>query len=146
MISLDKTGGRTVHLFIPFEHNKKKIESITLAPLRFGHALRWSEGAWKSMVELLVELSGVEQAIIHELRYPDADRVMEAFMSMLTPEIRDDIANGRIPLKAETYDAEAEEPRATNGRGGEPMVALVPGVPLPPEYDTQPGFDMSEEP
>jgi hypothetical protein len=142
MISLDKTGGRTVHLFIPFEYNKKKIESITLAPLRFGHALRWSEGSWKSMVELLVELAGVEEAIIHELRYPDADRVMEAFMTMLTPEIRDDIANGRIPLK-QGQETDEETPRATNGRDG-PMIA--PGAPLPPEFDTQPGFDMGEEP
>jgi hypothetical protein len=140
MISFDKTGGRTIHLFIPFEHNGKKIESITLAPLRLGHALRWTEGAWRSMVELLVELAGVDQAIIHELRYPDADRVMETFMTMLTPEIRADIAEGRVPLKAEAYE---ETPRVTNGSGGEPLIG--PGDPLPPQYE-QPGFDLSEEP
>jgi hypothetical protein len=142
MITHHATGGRTIELFVPFEHNKKRIESITLAPLRFGHALRWSEGAWKSMVELLVELAGVEEAIIRELRYPDADRVMEAFMGMLTPEIRDDLTNGRIPMKQETYEEE-EAPRATNGSG---IAQTAPGIPLPPQFDTQPGFDMSEEP
>ena len=29
MISYDNGGGRTVHLFIPFEHNKKKVSELT---------------------------------------------------------------------------------------------------------------------
>jgi hypothetical protein len=144
MISLDKSGGRTVHLFIPFEHNKQRIESITLAPLRFGHVLRWGQGAWKDSVEFLVELTGVERAIIMELRYPDAERVMECFMALLTPEIRADIAAGNIPLK-QTETIEEEQPRATNGSGKAidvPLENLMPpGVPLP-----ETGFDMSEEP
>jgi hypothetical protein len=140
MISLDKAGGRTIHLFIPFEHNGKQITSITLAPLRFGHVLRWNEGAWKTMLELLVDLAGVDAAVLRELRYPDADRVMECFMTMLTPEIREDITNGRIPQRVEMPEAEQEE-RVTNG-SGEPVRTMVPpGVPLP-----EAGFDLSEEP
>jgi hypothetical protein len=144
MISHDKSGGRTIYLFIPFEFAGKKVEQITLAPLRFGHVLRWNEGAWKTMVELLVELAGVEESVIRELRYPDADRVMEAFMAILTPEIRNDIAEGRIPMKPD-MEPELPEPNfgyeATNG-SGQPV---GPGVPLPPEQP-QPGFDLSEEP
>src|SRR6188768_2567889 len=101
MISMDKNGGRTFHLFIPFEFNKVKIEAITIAPLRLGHVLRWNEGAWKTSIELIVELAGVDESVIRELRYPDADRVMEAFMAMVTPEMRDDMTTGRIPLKRE---------------------------------------------
>lgn len=146
MISMDKNGGRTVHLFIPFEFNKVKIEAITIAPLRLGHVLRWNEGAWKTSIELLVELAGVDESVIRELRYPDADRVMEAFMAMVTPEMREDMTIGRIPIKTEDDLVEVREEKATNG-SGEP---LGPGVPLPDDMDdyTQPqaGFDMSEEP
>lgn len=144
MISLDKSGGRTIHLFIPFEYNKRRVESITLAPLRLGHVRRWTEGAWKSSVDLLVELSGENEMVINELRYPDADRVMECFMAMVTPEIRNDIAEGTIPLKRESFEEEAEQPpRVTNGSGAieEPPPMMAPGVPLP-----EAGFDMSEEP
>jgi hypothetical protein len=141
MITLDKTGGRTIQLFIPFEFNKKKIESITLAPLRLGHVLRWNEGAWKTMIELLVELAGVDEAVIRELRYPDADRVLDNFMQMMTPEIRSNIIEGQIPLKVD--DANEAAPRVTNGSGGEidPVMMQGPGAPLP-----EAGFDMSEEP
>ena len=146
MIKNDKTGGRTIELFIPFEFNKVKFEAITLAPLRLGHVLRWSEGAWKSSIEILTELAGVDESVIRELRYPDADRVMEAFMAMVTPEMREDMTIGRIPLKKEEEDfGEVEPALATNG-SGEP---LGPGVPLPDMEDyvqPQAGFDMSEEP
>jgi hypothetical protein len=146
MIELDKAGGRTIHLYIPFEHNKKKIEVITLAPLRLGHVLRWNEGAWTTSTELLVELAGVDEAVIRDLRYPDADRVLDQFMQLLTPEIRDDVINGRVPLKAEPDEpADSDVPRVTNGSGGshefDPATMQGPGAPLP-----EAGFDMSEEP
>lgn len=153
MISMDKSGGRTVHLFIPFEYNGKKIESITLAPLRFGHSLRWAKGDWKEAVDFLVELAGVEDGVIRDLRYPDADRVMEAFLSLVTQDIRDDIANGRIPLKPtdpeervkELQEAlrQTEASMPTNGRGVPLDEQLLgPGAPLPP---METGFDLSDE-
>jgi hypothetical protein len=143
MIELHKTGGRTIHLFIPFEFNGKKIEAITLAPMRLGHTLRWATGDWKSSIEFLVELAGVDEAVIRELRYPDADRVMSAFMDLITPEIRTDIINGSVPQKygfAREPDEE-EKPRATNGSGEE---MEGPGAPLPPAEEA--GFDLGEEP
>jgi len=147
MITSDKLGGRTIQLYIPFEFNGKKIESISLAPLRLGHVLGWNEGQWKNMIELLVALAGVEESVIRELRYPDADRVVETFIGMLTPEIRTDIESGRIPVKAEPdvhVTAEEVHGETTVNGSGRPMVARQgPGVPLP--IDTQPGFDLSEE-
>ena len=161
MISMDKSGGRTVHLFIPFEYNGKRIESITFSPVMFGHTLRWTAGEWRQSIDLLVELAGVEDAVVRSIRYPDADRVMEAFLSMLPPEIRDDIANGRIPekqptpeetlarakesLAAATRQAQGAAAALTNG-GGAPADAQNfqgPGVPLP---EAETGFDLSDEP
>jgi hypothetical protein len=139
MITHNKQGGRTVELFIPFEANGKKIESIVISPFQLGHVLLWNEGHWKTQFDLMVELAGVDAAVLRQLRYPDADRVMEAFFAVITPEIRTDIAEGRIPTKPE---AETETPKATNG-SGQP---IPPGVPLPPELMPEAGFDMSEEP
>jgi hypothetical protein len=148
MITYDKLGGRTIQLYIPFEFNGRKIESISLAPLRLGHVLGWNEGQWKNMIELLVVMAGVEESIIRELRYPDAERVVETFIGMLTPEIRADIESGRIPVKAApdvlvTAD-EVHGETTVNGSGRPMNVTQGPGVPLP--IDTQPGFDLSEEP
>jgi hypothetical protein len=162
MISMDKNGGRTIHLFIPFEHNKKKIESITLATPCFGHTLRWNDGDWPTSVALLVELAGVEEAIIRSLRYPDADRVMEQFLSMLPPEIRNDIAENRIPVKrsqgtpeqqlaeatakleAATAQARARVDQVRHGDGAAMQDMQGPGDPLPQD-DPETGFDLSDE-
>jgi hypothetical protein len=68
---------------------------------------------------------------------------MEAFMALLTPELRNDIQIGRVPQKPE-----ADKPAAsTNGIGNAELHALAEasgamGVPLPEEA----GFDLSEEP
>lgn len=138
MITHDKLGGRSVHLLIPFDYNGKKVEQITLQPLRFGHVLLWQDGHWPNMIALMTELAGVDEALLRELRYPDADRVMEAFMATLTQEMRDDIAQGRVALKAEP------EARVTNGSGA-PVAMQGPGVPLPQD-EVETGFDLSEEP
>ena len=139
MIVMEENGGRTVKLFIPFEFNGRKIDRISLAPMRFGHTLRWTAGDWKQSLDLLVELAGVEEPIIRELRYPDADRVMEAFLAMLPPEIRQDIAEGNIPQKR----GEAPQPDGvvTNGSGAP---VETPAAPLPEPVET--GFDLSDEP
>jgi hypothetical protein len=152
MIILDEMGGRTIKLFIPFEFNGKKITSITVGPLKFGHSLRWAAGDWKEAIDFLVELAGVEDAVIRELRFPDADRVMESFLAILPADIRDDIANGRIPVKktedqmAELQQAIEEAKAAKANGGGAQDVPLEhlqgPGVPLP-EGET--GFDLSDE-
>jgi hypothetical protein len=152
MIVHDKTGGRTVHLLIPFEVMGKKIESITFAPVRFGHTMRWGDGDWKTSLALLVELAGVEEAVIRELRYPDADRVMEVFLGMLPADIREDVTNGRVPTKQEpppppeapVFHGDAPSQPATNGSAMPQQPLQGPGVPIP-QFDTQPGFDLSDE-
>ena len=151
MIINSKLGGRTVELFIPFDHGGKVIEKIVLSPFRFGDALRWGEGDFKTSLDLLAELAGVDDTVIRSLRYPDADRVMEAFIAMLPMDLKDDIASGRIPVKPQSMPRQpdplgTEEEIVTNGSGAPvddaPHMPLSgPGVPLP-----EAGFDLSEEP
>lgn len=142
MATQDKNGGRTVHLFLPFDFNGRKIESISFTALRFGHVLLWQDAHWKSVLDLMTELSGVEEAVLRELRYPDADRVMEAFMAMLTETMRDDIVNGRIGMKAPPVIDPADYPNE-GSPPAEPDNPTGPGVPLPPEEEA--GFDLSDE-
>jgi hypothetical protein len=145
MITSNKLGGRTVELFIPFEHAGKRIDSITFGPFMLGHVLLWAEGHWASQFELMVELAGVDEAVMRQLRYPDADRVMEAFFAVITPEVRNAIAEGRIPLPQEPV-AEAEaEVKTTNG-SGQPIAPGAPMPPPPPFETHESAFDLSEEP
>jgi len=152
MITQNNTGGRTIQLFIPFDFQGRRIDAITLSPLRLGHVLSWNEGRWKAMIELLVELAGVEENVIRELRYPDADRVMEAFMAMVSPEMRLDIEQGRIPQKPgeqdgiePTEEQLAELAKSINGSRPATQTSQGPGAPFPP-IDQNPGFDLGEEP
>lgn len=154
MITHNKTGGRTVELFIPFDYNGKRVESITFSALRFGNVLRWNGGEYATMMDLMIDLAGVENNLIRELRYPDTERVIEAFMALMTPEIRQNIAEGQVPTKMEQEQAPQ---RATNGSAGQSVEEMMeevrgieqrmqgkmqgPGAPLP-----ETGFDMSEEP
>jgi hypothetical protein len=162
MISMDNNGGRTIHLFIPFDYKNKKVTSISLAAPCLGHALRWTEGDWSSAIALLVELAGVDEAVIRSLRYPDADRVMDQFLTMLPPDIRSDIADGRIPVKGATgtpeeqlanvtakleatmAQAEARAVALKNGGAAATEHLQGPGVPLPQHEEV--GFDLSDEP
>ena len=108
--------------------------------------MRWAEGAWKSSFELMVELAGVEDAVMRDLRYPDAERVMEVFLGMLPLDIRNDVVDGRIPEKREEVQPqqadEQEAPPVTNG-GGQPQ-PVMPGAPMPPMMG-ETGFDLSDE-
>jgi len=140
-ISIDKLGGRTVHLFIPFEYNGKKIDSITFGAFKFGHLLLWQDRHWPSMIGLMTELAGVDEAVLRELRYPDADRVMEAFMANIPQEIRNDIATGNVPLKESNIIEPVSEIEVDEAPNDEPTQG--PGAPLPPEDEA--GFDLSDE-
>jgi len=147
MISMDKGGGRTVHLFIPFEFKGKTVSTIVLAPVCLGHSMRWAKGDFKDSNALLVELAGVEEGVVMGVRYPDADRMMEAFISMLPPDIRQDVASGAVPPKPFPEDSMEEQPPvATTNGSGEPTendgMMHQPGAPLPQEA----GFDLSDEP
>jgi hypothetical protein len=130
MIVHEKNGGRTIFLYLPFDYRGRQVESITLSPFKFGHTLAWNDGKYRTMLDLLLEFTGVEESLIREFR--------------------EDITNGVIPQSREEppprqrppQQQQPQEEYRPNG-GGPPMAMMGPGDPLP--LDEQPGFDMSDE-
>lgn len=109
MITIDNKGGRTIELFLPFKDAAgKDVVSITLAPFTLGHTLAWQAGEYKSILQLLTTLTGLPEFTVKLLRYPDADRVMTAFFSMLPPDVLGSIQEGIVP-RAQPPTTPAEE-------------------------------------
>jgi hypothetical protein len=97
VIAQQATGGRAVALFIPFEHVGKKVDIIVIKPWLLDHTLRWHEGRFQTIMEALSELTGMAEAALRQLRYPDADRVMGAFFQMMPDDIRAAVGRGEFP-------------------------------------------------
>jgi hypothetical protein len=96
---MNKTGGCTIELLIPFQHLGKEYTAITIKPVMFDHTLRWQAGDFKSAVDLLASLTGEKEATLRMIRYPDIDRVWALMMTMIPDAIGADIREGRIPRK-----------------------------------------------
>ncbi len=99
MTTLRKDGGRTIELFLPFEHGGESITQIDLAPVTWNHTLKWQGGEYDKSTDLLFDLAEQSEDIIRSIRYPDIDRVMAQFFEMLPSEIREAMAAGTIPRK-----------------------------------------------
>lgn len=120
MITYDKKGGRAVELFLPFEHDGKKVDTITFLPIRFDHVLRWQKGEWKSMLGLMAVVANTDEAMLRNLAYPDTDRVIAVFVDMLPPEIRNTLETESAteqPQPSQLSAANQPLPFATNGSG-----------------------------
>lgn len=99
MTMSDNKGGRSIELYLPFEHDGKQITKVEFQPITLGHMLAWQEGEYKSSMTLMTQLAKMDDFAMRLLRIPDADRVMSAFMDMLPATMRDDVQNGRVPTK-----------------------------------------------
>lgn len=109
MVHIDKLGGRTVELLIPFEWQGRKIEEISFAPVRYDHSMRWSKGEYKSLNGLMAELAGMSEETLRQIRHPDFDRVMTEFMIHLPEDIRAWTSRGEVPTKVALSDMSVEE-------------------------------------
>lgn len=95
-MSDNRDGSRTVQLYAPFEFTGRSIDAITIGPIKLDHILRFRSGQIGTLIALLAETTGHAEVLLRELRYPDADRVLTAFMAMLPNDIREDIIAGRV--------------------------------------------------
>lgn len=149
MATLRKDGGRTIELLLPFKHEGKSVTLIGLAPVTWGHTLKWQGGEYTKSLDLLFELCEQPEAVIRSLRYPDVDRVMTQFFDMLPPEIRESIANGTIPQKIALPPAGVEVPIEeviTEGDAGEPVPDQPEYTPYRPPTQSEISEDLKSHP
>jgi hypothetical protein len=115
-----RDGGRRIELFVPVEFLKQKIDAVTIKPVKLDHFIRWESGEISTALALLSELTGLQQAALRQINYPDIERVMAAFVSMLPAKIAANIERGEVPV------------------AGNPTVPLSPVQQAAMESETQP--------
>jgi hypothetical protein len=93
-----RDGGRCIELFVPIEFLKAKIDAVTIRPVKLDHFLRWESGEISTALALLSELTGLQQAVLRQINYPDIERVMAAFVNMLPAKIAENINRGEVPV------------------------------------------------
>ena len=138
-----RDGGRRIELFVPVEFIKQKIDAVTIKPVKLDHFIRWQSGEISTALALLSELTGLQQAALRQINYPDIERVMAAFVSMLPARIAANIEREEVPIAGNptvplspVQQAALEEERAQ--AEAEPMAAPPPAPPPPPVEDPTP--------
>jgi hypothetical protein len=129
--TLTRDGGRRIELFVPVEFVKKKIDAVTIKPVKLDHFLRWESGEISTALALLSELSGLQQAALRQINYPDIERVMGAFVSMLPPKIAENINRGEVPVAGNPTVPLSPVQQAAIAEGAEPQ-GDAPPVEAPP--------------
>jgi hypothetical protein len=141
MITNERSGGKRIELLLPFTHEGRTVKFIVLGPMKFAHLLNWQQGEYNSAMALLFDVSSEPEAVIRELRYPDVDRVMNEFFSILPPEVRDSIASGTIPRKVDLDEIAPLAPGEAD-----PVAPEENPVAEEPQPDPQWNEPMVEEP
>jgi hypothetical protein len=105
-----RDNGRKIELFVPIDYPLgKKTDVITIRPFKFKHVLEWRERKIKTALDLLASLTNLPREALREIGFPDFDRVMMCFLSMVPPEIQADIG------RTEQDVMHAERPPAPPG-------------------------------
>jgi hypothetical protein len=146
MRTQNKKGGRRVELFLPFSIDGKRIVAIEFAPISWGHTLDWQAGKYKRSFDLMMELTGVSDAVLRGMKYPDVDRVVLTFMEHLPPEIRDDITAGHIPLPFSEAkpEAPAMDIPAPDQSEQQELDPAPPGLEHPADADISANFKVED--
>ena len=112
---ITKNNSRRIELFVPVKVGEKEITEVVLAPVTFGHTIRWGKQAIAGSMALLMELSGLTEEELSAIGYPDIERVMKSFLDMLPDPLRAAITEG--PQAPATAAILPDEP-ITPGEGG----------------------------
>lgn len=127
--TLLRDGGRRIELFVPVEYAKKKIDAVTIKPVKLDHFLRWESGEIATALALLSELSGLQQAALRQINYPDIERVMGAFVGMLPAKIAENINRGEVPVAGSPTVSLSPVQQAAMDEGGERPAEPPPALP-----------------
>lgn len=137
---VQRSGGRVIELLIPFEFQGIKYDAIGIAPCLLDHTQRWREGLFKDWFALLVELAHdaktgkpMRADDLRQLRYPDADRVIDNFGELLPVEIKQAMAGNFWPTRADLAPQELAGPVA------------VPAPAMGGAMQPDSGFDIGDD-
>jgi hypothetical protein len=146
----DLRGCTAINLLLPFDHNGVKHEQIVLRPVSLETTLLWEEGAIPGLLALMARVTGIPEAALAQIKYPDADTAMAMFLNHLPTQIRNGISEGRVPMRVA---AEPREPAplapgavtlddGTTWAPGDPIEGFpqVEGAYVPPAGNA--GLDM----
>ncbi|MDB5177591.1 MAG: hypothetical protein JWN75_1259 [Candidatus Saccharibacteria bacterium] len=125
-------GKRVVGLYIPFSVEGVEVRDVSLGPFLFDHDLKWQEGKYQTSLALIVDLSGLSEKVLRQLRYPDVSRVMTEFMSLIPEHISNDIRAGAVPRPIEPEpgpDDEAGDEVDTEEQRPEDEQLILGGAP-----------------
>lgn len=155
MITTDKAGGRTVQLLLPFTYMGKQVAEVAFSAFRLEHLLRFNEGAWSRpgvgawpvLFAMMTELSGQRPEVLKQLRYPDVDNVVKAFLDLLPAEVRDAVT-GLQPMPAAPDHEVGPEGELPLGEPQQPQRKQYPADPRGPMPAPAPedvgGVDVSD--
>ena len=143
--TLKRDGSWVVELLVPLKHESKEVGEIAIRSPGLGHVIRWSRGDIPSTLALLAELCDLPERLLRTITYPDVDRVMLAFTSMMPPMIQKDFQEGKRPLASDVDDLPAG---ATNDQV-DPRFPHVEGpvqrFPVPPPAMVQTAVPKADE-
>lgn len=108
--TLKRDGSWVVELQTPLKHAGKDVMEITIHPPGFEHVIRWGQNDIPSVLALLAELTHLPERLLRTITYPDVDRVMLAFTSMMPLSIQTDFQKGSKPFASSIDDLEDEAP------------------------------------
>jgi hypothetical protein len=124
-----------VHFYVEQDVAGRKLTSLDVDACRLDHLVRWQEGQIASSMALLAELTRMPEMQLMMLTFPDADRVLAAFLEIVPTPIRDDISNGKVPLSVTrppvNEDNDEVEEVAARARTA-PSWPNAPAVNVPP--------------
>jgi hypothetical protein len=141
---LRRTGGWCVELIVPIKQGDRTIEQVEIKPPSIKTLTRWQRGQIPSTMALLSELCGISEALLVNITYPDADRVLLALFNIVPQAIKSDFTEGQRPLASMDEEEPVPEPGARPLAEDDPRFPQHDGpvVPLspppPPNMPPQP--------
>lgn len=88
---------------------REDVAVLKLRPFTLHDTARATRGEFRSTLALLAEISNIPEPVLNGMTYPDVDRVMIAFMSLLPQGVKDNISTGKLPFFSPPEELTAEE-------------------------------------